>query len=86
MSSSSPAIIIDKESKKVVMIVGAAGGSRITSCTAQIILNILLRGLDPLDVMEKCRMHHQLLPNHVNFAKIFTCLNFSLIFVDFSRI
>ncbi|XP_073702530.1 glutathione hydrolase 1 proenzyme-like [Garra rufa] len=41
LSSMSPTIILDKESKQVKMVVGGAGGKNITTATAQVILNYL---------------------------------------------
>ncbi|KAL1277217.1 hypothetical protein QQF64_023890, partial [Cirrhinus molitorella] len=41
LSSKCPTIIVDEKSKQVKMVVGGAGGTNITTATAQVILNYL---------------------------------------------
>ncbi len=63
VSSSTP-IIFEKDGE-VVLITGAAGGSRIISVTAQIIMDLLILQYHPIKAMVDSRIHHQLQPNVV---------------------
>ncbi|XP_048414394.2 glutathione hydrolase 1 proenzyme-like isoform X2 [Stegostoma tigrinum] len=65
-SAMSPAIILDKD-KKVKMVVGASGSSRIITATALVIINVLWFGDDACEAVNKPRIHHQLVPNFVQF-------------------
>ncbi|CAH1997284.1 unnamed protein product [Acanthoscelides obtectus] len=62
MSSMSPTIILNDKGD-VVMIIGAAGGSMITTSVAQIIVKHLWYGVDLKTAMDESRVHHQLMPN-----------------------
>lgn len=63
VSSSTP-IILEKDGQ-VVLVTGAAGGSRIISVTAQVIMDLLLFKLNPIKAMVDSRIHHQLFPNEL---------------------
>ncbi|XP_067862930.1 glutathione hydrolase 1 proenzyme-like [Heptranchias perlo] len=65
-SAMSPAIILDKD-KNVKMVAGASGSSRIITATALVIMNALWFGDDACEAVNKPRVHHQLLPNLVQF-------------------
>ncbi|XP_043573232.1 glutathione hydrolase 1 proenzyme-like isoform X1 [Chiloscyllium plagiosum] len=65
-SAMSPAIILDKD-KKVKMVVGASGSARIITATALVIINVLWFGDDACEAVNKPRIHHQLIPNFVQF-------------------
>ncbi|VEN35345.1 unnamed protein product [Callosobruchus maculatus] len=45
------------------MVIGAAGGSKITTSVAQIIVKHLWYGIDLKRAMDEARVHHQLMPN-----------------------
>ena len=61
LSSMSPVIVL--KSGKPFIISGAAGGPKIITSTLQIILNIILRGMNLEKAVTYPRIHHQCFPN-----------------------
>ena len=70
LSASAPVIVelLDPRGKPVdvVLALGGAGGSRITTAVAQILLNIVDRGMSIKQAMLQPRTHHQLYPNKLS--------------------
>lgn len=65
LSSCSPTIIFNTQKNKPELVVGAAGGSRITSAVLQAIIRIYHYKLSILETTAFPRIHHQLLPDIV---------------------
>jgi gamma-glutamyltranspeptidase/glutathione hydrolase/leukotriene-C4 hydrolase len=68
LSSMSPSILVDVSTgqERVWMVGGASGGPRIITATAQVLLNVLGRGMTLLAAESSPRVHHQLSPNFVD--------------------
>lgn len=66
MSSMSPTLVEDKEGR-IVFLSGASGGTRITTETAFVTINSLWFGQDLLTASDTARIHHQLLPNELDY-------------------
>lgn len=67
MSSMCPTIIIDKNSGNVRMVVGAAGGTKITTSVALVIMRHLWFDETLEEAVSAKRLHHQLFPMRVEF-------------------
>uniref|UniRef100_A0A182KEL7 Gamma-glutamyltransferase n=1 Tax=Anopheles christyi TaxID=43041 RepID=A0A182KEL7_9DIPT len=66
LSSMTPSIVTDRNGS-VRMVLGGAGGSRITSATAVMIYRHLVFGDDLSTLMNEKRLHHQLAPMWVDY-------------------
>jgi gamma-glutamyltranspeptidase/glutathione hydrolase len=64
LSAMSPTIVVDPKGE-LFMVVGARGGPRIITSTAQVILNVIEHGMTLSDAVSAPRMHHQALPDDI---------------------
>lgn len=65
-SSMSPTIVTDRKGN-VKIVIGAAGGSKIISVVAQILMRILWMGQDIKEAIDAPRIYHQLVPNVLEY-------------------
>lgn len=68
LSSMSPTIVLDPKGR-VRMVLGAAGGPRIITVTAQVILNVVEHRMTLADALRAPRMHHQSLPDEIRVGR-----------------
>ena len=66
LSAMSPTIVLDSNSR-VLLVVGAAGGPTIITGTNQVILNVIENRMTLMDAMRAPRVHHQALPDSLTF-------------------
>jgi gamma-glutamyltranspeptidase/glutathione hydrolase len=64
LSSMSPTVLLDPDGR-VVMVVGASGGSQIISGVLQVVSNVVDFGMDPQEAVAAPRVHHQWLPDEL---------------------
>lgn len=67
LSSVTPAILIDKVSREVELVIGAAGGSKIISTVALSIIRYFWMAQSLKEIVDAPRFHHQLIPNEVEY-------------------
>lgn len=66
LSAMSPTIVLDPRGE-LYMVLGARGGPRIITSTAQMILNVIEHRMSLADAMNAPRIHHQALPDTIRF-------------------
>jgi len=66
VSSMSPTIVVDGGGR-VVAVVGASGGTKITTAVAQVLLRLLFLGEDVKEAVDARRLHHQLSPMKLKY-------------------
>lgn len=65
MSSMAPLIVLDKNTQRIRQVLGASGGTRITTSIAQVSMLNLLFNRDIKAAIDSPRLHSQLLPDEV---------------------
>lgn len=66
MSSKSPTIIVSKEGD-VKMVIGASGGTKITTAVAGVIMRYMWLGQTIKEAVDASRIHHQLFPMAIDY-------------------
>lgn len=64
-------MIVTNPDGSLYIVTGAAGGSRIITATVQSVINLIDRGMNPLEALSEPRLHDQLIPNVVAFEDDF---------------
>merc|ERR1719481_442244 len=64
VSSMSPTIVVDRKGR-VKAVVGASGGSKITTAVSQVLFRVLYLGEGIKEAVDARRLHHQLLPKEL---------------------
>ena len=64
LSAMSPTIVLDPKGN-LLLVLGARGGPRIISATADVILNVIDHRMNVADAMSAPRIHHQSLPDSI---------------------
>jgi gamma-glutamyltranspeptidase/glutathione hydrolase/leukotriene-C4 hydrolase len=65
VSSMAPLIIIEKQNQRIQQVLGASGGTRITTSIAQVAMRNLWFNEDIKTAIDSPRLHSQLLPQEV---------------------
>ncbi len=68
LSAMSPTIVLDSAGH-VLLVVGARGGPRIITSTAQVILNVIDRRMGLEDALAAPRIHHQAIPDSLRYDR-----------------
>jgi len=69
MSSSTPTIVLSPLTGHTELVLGASGGARILTSVLDAIVKYLDWNMDLLNVIEKPRIHHQLLPEIISIEE-----------------
>lgn len=67
LSSMSPVIVL--KNGRPYIVTGSPGGATIITSVLQVVLNVLEFGMNICDAVEMPRIHHQYLPNHIEYEK-----------------
>ncbi|XP_050682110.1 glutathione hydrolase 1 proenzyme-like isoform X1 [Leptidea sinapis] len=70
LSSMVPSIVL-RNNDTVDFVIGAAGGTKITTQVAMLIMHRIVEGDEFPDIMQKPRLHHQLIPMEVEYEEAF---------------
>jgi len=66
VSSMSPTVVVDNEGR-VVAVLGASGGTKITTAVAQVLFRMLYLGQGVKEAVDARRLHHQLMPMELKY-------------------
>lgn len=77
-SSMSPLVVFDPDSGVVKLAIGAEGGVRIISGTAQTAVRVLFFNQTIKEAIDAPRLHNQLLPYETSYDLDFSPVNFAL--------
>ncbi|MDP6423773.1 MAG: gamma-glutamyltransferase family protein, partial [Planctomycetota bacterium] len=70
LSSMTPTIVLTKDGKRPLLVLGSPGGGRIINTVLQVLSNVIDHRL-PLDLaVQAPRVHHQWLPKHVTWERL----------------
>ncbi|KAI9556606.1 hypothetical protein GHT06_016396 [Daphnia sinensis] len=69
LSSMTPTVIVNSSSGRVRLVIGAAGGIRITTSTIYAMIRNLWLGEDIKEAIDSPRFHHQLFPMTLHYEK-----------------
>jgi gamma-glutamyltranspeptidase/glutathione hydrolase len=69
LSSITPIIVTHTSNSSLYLIIGAAGGSRIITATAQATFHVIEHGMSVVEALEQRRMHDQLVPARTTFER-----------------
>ena len=67
LSSMSPTIVT--RDGRPILVLGASGGPRIISSVVQVLLHVLWFGDEPVEALDRPRLHHQWFPDRVDFEE-----------------
>lgn len=67
LSSMSPVIVL--KNRKPYLVTGSPGGATIITSVLQVVMNVLEFNMNIRDAVELPRIHHQYLPNHIEYEK-----------------
>ena len=67
LSSMSPTIVLKDD--KTFMVIGSPGGSTISTVVLQVVLNVLDFDMDIQQAIDMPRIHHQWLPDVINYER-----------------
>lgn len=71
LSSMTPLIVTRPEDGTLYAVIGASGGSRITSATAQCLWHVVEHGMTMHEALRLGRLHDQLVPNTLTLESFF---------------
>ena len=70
LSSMTPTIVLDKEGKKVLLVLGSPGGGRIITTVLQVVLNVIDHRLPLHMAVAAPRIHQQWRPREVSWERL----------------
>ena len=71
LSSMAPSVFTDQNTGQVKLVIGGAGGTKITTAIALVAIRHLWFGEDIKKAIDAPRIHHQLFPDEINYESNF---------------